>query len=261
METQNTIALPDLESMAASGVHLGTLRSRSNPKMKPYIWAVKNSFQVIDLEKSRDNLKIALEFLVGVRKKGGIILFVGTGVAAKETPKKLAEELGAPYVAERWLGGTITNFSTISRQVNQLKDLESQKASGGFEKYTKYETLKLEEKMGKLRKEFGGLTGMSRLPDAVWVASANYDKIAVAEANKKNIPIAGLVNTNSDPTLFDYPVPANDTALSSVNFLINLVRDAIINVKPAAPEPAEGKPETAKPEAAGKKNNDKNRRP
>jgi len=236
MEKKNNIALPDLETMALSGVHLGALRSHSNAKMKPYIWGRKNSFEIIDLEKSRDALKAALEFLISVREKGGVILFVGTGVAAKEIIRKIAEELEVPYVMERWLGGTMTNFSTIKKRVERLKELEEQKAKGEFEKYTKYEALKLDEKIKKLRKEFGGIVNLNRLPDAIWISSANYDKIAVAEATKKNISIIGIVNTNSDPTRFTYPIPANDTALSSVSFILNLVREALINVVPVASE-------------------------
>ena len=244
METENNILEPDLEALTLQGVHLGALRSHSHPKMKSYVWSNRNIFQIIDLEKSKEGLKAALDFLVGIRKKGGTILFVGTGFAAKEITKKVAEDLDMPYVAERWLGGTFTNFPTISRRINYLKDLESQKASGEFEKYTKYEALKLQEKIKKLRKDLGGLVNLNRLPDAIWVSSANYDKIAVKEAVKKNVPIIGLVNTNADPTLFNYPIPANDSAIGAVSFILNLVRETLINVKitvPAEPEPEEVK--------------------
>jgi len=235
METKDNILEPDLEALALHGVHLGALRSHSHPKMKPYIWSNRNIFQIIDLEKSKEDLKAALNFLVGVRKKGGVILFAGTGFAAKEITKKVAEDLNMPYVTERWLGGTFTNFSTISRRVDYLKNLESQKASGEFEKYTKYEVLKLQEKIKKLRKDLGGLVNLNRLPDAIWVSSANYDKIAVKEAVKKNVPVVGLVNTNADPTLFNYPIPANDNAIGAVSFILNLVSEILINVKIAAP--------------------------
>lgn len=248
VETKNNTIKIDIEDMALSGVHVGALRARGNPKMKSYIWSSKNAFQIIDLEKSKENLTAALEFLSEIKRKGGVILFVGTGVAAKEITKKTAEELGMPYVVERWLGGTLTNFQTISKRVNYLKDLQSQKASGGFEKYTKYEALKLQQKMNKLLKDFGGIMNLGRMPDAVWVCSGNYDKIAVAEAIKKGIPTIGVVNTNTDPTLLTYPVPANDTALNSVNFILNLVKDVLSRVKVAVKEVA---PEET---AAAKKN-------
>ncbi|KKS75093.1 30S ribosomal protein S2 [Candidatus Azambacteria bacterium RIFOXYD1_FULL_42_11] len=236
MEKQNNIALPDLEAMALNGVHLGSLRSNSNPKMKPFVWSNKNTFLIIDLEKSKEGLKSAIDFLVDVKKKGGTILFVGTFIAIKDIVKKVAEDLDMPYVTERWLGGTLTNFPTISRQINYLKDLEKQKASGDFGKYTKYEVQKLEKKMEKLKRELGGLLNLNRMPDALWVSSGNYDKIAAVEAFKKSIPVAGIVNTNSDPALYTYPVPANDTALNSVGFILNLVKEALINIKPVAAE-------------------------
>ena len=231
MVNKNKIIEPNLEAMAESGVHLGTLRSTSNPKMKPYIWSSKNAFQIINLEESKKNLDAALEFLAKIKENGGVILFVGTGMAAKKITQKVAEDLSMPYVIERWLGGTLTNFHTINKRVNYLKELEAQKASGGFEKYTKYEALKLQEKMKKLRHEFGGIVELNRLPEAVWVSSANYDKIAVAEARKKKIPVIGITNTNADPSKFDYPIPGNDSALGAVSFILNSIKDALVNVK------------------------------
>ncbi len=228
---KNNILEPDLEVMASSGIHLGSLRSHSNPKMKPYVWSGKNVFQIIDLQKSKDMLLAAIDFLISVKKKGGVILFVGTGLAAKDIVRTVAEELDMPYVVERWLGGTLTNFLTIKRRIDYLKDLESQKKSGEFEKYTKYEALKLEEKIVKLKKYLSGLLNLSKLPDAVWVSSGNYDKIAAVEAKKKFIPVAGIINTNSNPDLFNYPIPASDAALNSVGFILNSVKDALINVK------------------------------
>ena len=227
----NSNGEPDLEIMASSGVHLGSLRHYSHPKMKPYVWSGKNIFQIIDLQKSRNMLAEAINFLASVKKKGGMILFVGTGLAAKDIVRNVAEELNMPYVVERWLGGTLTNFPTISRRIDYLKNLENQKKSGEFEKYTKYETLKLEKKIIKLNKYLNGLLNLNRLPDAVWVSSGNYDKIAAVEAIKKSIPVTGIVNTNSDPALFNYPIPANDIALNSVSFILNSVKDALINVR------------------------------
>ncbi|MBI2635422.1 MAG: 30S ribosomal protein S2 [Parcubacteria group bacterium] len=232
MEKNNNIIELDLETMALSGLHLGSQKSSGNPKMKPFIWDRKSSSLVIDLEKSRENLIAAINFLISIKEKGGVILFVGTGIATKEITKKVAQELNMPFVTERWLGGTFTNFTTINKRVEHLKDLEKQKAAGEFSKYTKYEVGKLEEKMKKLKKEFGGLVSLSRLPDVIWVSSAKYDKLAVAEATKKNISVVGIVNTNSDPAPFTHPIPANDSALNSVNFILNLVSEALINVKP-----------------------------
>ena len=245
MEKQNNTIELDLEAMALSGIHLGSQKSSGNPKMKPFIWDRKNSFLVIDLEKSKENIIKALNFLISIREKGGVVLFVGTGIAAREITKKVAQELDMPFVTERWLGGTFTNFPTISRRVDYLAYLEKQKATGELSKYTKYEAGKLEEKIKKLKKEFGGLVSLNRLPDAVWVGSAKYDKLAVVEASKKNIPIVGIVNTNSDPSLFTHPIPANDSTLNSMNFILNLVMEALINVSPIVAE-AETKAEEDK---------------
>lgn len=236
MEKKNNTIEPNLEAMALSGLHLGSQKSSGNPKMKSFIWDRKSSVLLIDLEKSKENLKEALNFLINIREKGGVILFVGTGIAAREMTKKVAQELNMPFVTERWLGGTFTNFPTISKRVDYLKDLEKQKAAGEFSKYTKYEVGKLEEKMKKLKKEFGGIVSLSRLPEAIWVSSAKYDKLAVMEASKKNIPIVGIVNTNSDPSLFTHPIPANDSALNSVNFILNLVMEALVNVSSVVAE-------------------------
>lgn len=236
MKTNNNILGLDLEALTLHGVHLGALRAHSHPKMKSYVWSNRDVFQIINLEKSMEDLEAALNFLVETKKKGGVILFVGTNIAAKDITQKIAENLNMPYVTERWLGGTFTNFSTISRRIEYLRNLESQKESGEFEKYTKYEALKLQEKITKLRKDLGGLINLKRLPDAIWVSSANYDKIAVKEAVKKNVPVVGLVNTNADPTLFNYPIPANDSAVGAVSFILNLVNEALINVKAASAE-------------------------
>ncbi len=237
METEKNTLKADLESLTLHGVHLGALRSHSHPKMKSNVWSNRNIFQIIDLEKSKEDLEKALNFLVEIKKKGGVILFVGTNIAAKEMTQKVAEDLNMPYVTERWLGGTFTNFPTINRRIEFLKSLENQKESGEFEKYTKYETLKLQEKIKKLRKDLGGLVGLKRLPDAIWVSSANYDKIAVREAIRKNVPVVGLVNTNADPTMFNYPIPANDSAVDAVSFILSLVKEALIDVKAAPAEP------------------------
>lgn len=229
---------PDLENMASSGIHLGSLRSYSNPKMRPYVWSGKNVFQIIDLQKSRDMLIAAVDFLISIKKSGGIILFVGTGLASKVITESVAKDLSMPYVVERWLGGTLTNFPTISKRVDYLKNLENQKKSGEFEKYTKYEALKLEEKIIKLKKYLNGLLNLNKMPDAVWISSGNYDKIAALEAVKKSIPVIGIANTNSNPDLFDYPIPANDAALNSVEFILSFVKNALYGV---GPEPVESK--------------------
>lgn len=231
----------ELEEMAKSGLYLGYPKSRSNPKMKPFIWSTKNGFQIIDLETSLELLKKAANFLVEVKRKNGVILFVGSSVASQDIVREAALALDTPHATERWLGGTLTNFATISRRITYLKDLESEKAAGGFEKYTKYEAMKLEEKMRKLEIALGGLKKLARLPDAVFVASAAADNLAVREARRKNIPVIGLVNTNSDPTELNFPIPANDNAKNAVKYIVGKITDILMSVKP---EVAEGENKT-----------------
>lgn len=226
----------DPQSMIKTGVHLGTRRLFSNPKMKPYIWATKNTFQIIDLEKTAETFESALQFLENIRKSNGVILIVGTSVAAREAVLKFAKELNSPFVTDRWLGGTLTNWPTISGRINYLKDLETRKTSGDFEKYTKYETQKMEEKIEKLNKDLGGLKTMAKLPNVVWVCSGASDKIAVLEARKKNIPVIGLVNTNTDPTILDYPIPCNDSAKSAVEYIIELIGSRLAGITPTLPQ-------------------------
>ncbi len=223
----------ELQEMIKAGLYLGNQKSQANPKMKPFVWANKNGFQIIDLEASARLLEKAIKFLIDVKARGGIILLVGTSVVAQDGIKNMAEALGMPYVTERWLGGTITNWPTISKRIAYLKDLEAKKAGGDFAKYTKYEALKLEEKMAKLEKSLGGLKNLARLPDAVWTTSSKADHIAIVEACRKHIPVVGLVNTNGDPTEFDYPIPGNDNAKGAVSYVIEKVKDALLAVKPA----------------------------
>lgn len=226
-----------VEDMVKAGLYLGYQRLKANPKMKPFIWANKNSFQIIDLETTVQLLDKAIKFLIDIKAGGGVILFVGTGVVAQDIVKSVAVDLGMPYVTERWLGGTITNWQTISKRIAYLKDLESKKTSGDFGKYTKYEVLKLEEKMAKLEKYLGGLKNLGRLPDAIWVSSYSADHIAVLEASRKHIPVVGLVNTNGDPTDLDFPVPANDNSKSAVVYVLERLRNSLIAVKAQTPTP------------------------
>lgn len=220
-----------VEEMIKAGLYLGNQKFQANPKMQPFVWANKNGFQIIDLETSARLMEKAIKFLTDVKAKGGVILLVGTGVVAQDAVKNMAETLGMPYVTERWLGGTITNWPTISKRIAYLKDLEVKKAGGDFSKYTKYEALKLEEKMAKLEKSLGGLKSLIRLPDAVWTTSSKADHIAIVEARRKNIPVVGLVSTNGDPTEFDYPIPGNDNSKGAVSYVLEKVKDALVAVK------------------------------
>ena len=219
----------DTEEMARLGVHFGHRTSRINPKIQPYLFGVRNTVHIIDLEKTREKLIEALEFIQKLVSEDKILLLVGTKIQVKDLVKKTAEECKLPYVNERWLGGTFTNFGTILKRIEHFKDLEKKKATGELEKYTKKEKAKFDQELQDLEKKFGGIKDLTRLPDAVFVCDMIKDKLAVKEARMKGIKVIGICDTNTDPTLADLPIPANDDAISSVKYILEKVKETIIN--------------------------------
>jgi len=226
METK----IPTIKEMLEAGVHFGHQSSRWNPKMHSFIFDKRNHVHILDLEKTQSELKNALDFLTKEVKQGKKILFVGTKPQAKEIVRKAAKDCGMPFVVERWLGGTFTNFKTISRQVRYLQKLEDQEAKGEFEKYTKKEASLLKNKIKRLEFLFGGLKEVDKLPAAIFVVDVVKEKNAVREANKTSVPVVALLDTNADPDLIDHPIPSNDDALKSLELLIRVVSDAIKKV-------------------------------
>ena len=224
----------DPQEMLAAGLHFGHRVSVSHPKMKPFLFGVRNAVQIIDLEKAAEKLKEALVFIQASIKDGKTILLVGTKIQIKGMLEETAKECGLPWVSERWLGGTLTNFETIKKRVDYLKNLEIQKASGGLEKYTKKERMKIEKEMQDLEKRLGGIKDLAKLPDIVFVCDLKKDSLAVREAHQRNIKVVGIVDTNIDPTLADYPILANDDAATSVRYVLGKVKEAILEVKEMA---------------------------
>ena len=219
----------NLEEMAKAGLNFGHTVSRLHPKMKQYVAGVKNNVHMIDLEKSAKEFEVSLKFISSLTKEGKIILFVGTKIQIKELVKAAAEACKMPYVTERWLGGTITNFETISKRVAHFKDLESQKMGGGLEKYTKKERLGFDKELASLKTKFEGIKHMSKLPDAVLIFDIKKDLTCAPEAKKKGIKIVGVVDTNIDPQMVDYMIPANDDAVSSIRYILEKVQETILN--------------------------------
>jgi len=215
--------IPSLEEMLKAGVHFGHRSSKWNAKMKEYIHTTRNKVHIIDLEKTEKKLKDALEFINEIKEKKGIIIFVGTKVAAKDITKQIAEEVGMPYVIERWIGGTLTNFKVISKRLEHIRDLESKEKEGELKKYTKKEQHEFNVEIQKLNRYFGGIKEITKLPDALFVVDASKEKLAIKEAKMKNIPVVGLCDTNSDPTTVDYPIPVNDDAISSLKLILGAV--------------------------------------
>mgnify|MGYP001609879265 CR=1 FL=1 len=184
----------DLEgsAMLDAGVHLGHIRSKRHPAMAPYVWGLRANVEIIDLTKTKEKLAVALAFLRQMAEEGKVVLFVGTRPSAKDLIRQAADELGYPYVKQRWIGGALTNFKVIRKRVEILEGFEHEKATGGFEKYTKWEQLELEKKMARLAGNFDGLRRLSKLPDAVVIIDISHDQNALHEANRMNIPVVAL---------------------------------------------------------------------
>lgn len=230
MEEKNEFQI-DVEEMAKAGLHFGHRTSKTHPKMLPFIFGMRNTIHIIDLEKTKIKLVKALEFLKEAAKEGKQILFVGTKPQIREMVKNLATELNYPYVIERWIGGTFTNFDEIKKRVEYLKELEKKKESQEWEKYTKKERKEIEEEIEKLERKFGGLKTLEKLPDIVFICDMVKDHLAVKEARRKGVKVVAISDTNANPELADYPIPANDDAISSVKYILEKVKEAILKGK------------------------------
>jgi len=217
------IELPSLEEMLKAGAHFGHRPSKWNPKMESYIFTSRNNIHIIDLEKTYQSLEKAIEFVSSIKAKKGTILFVGTKAAAKEITASAAKQCEMPYVTERWLGGTLTNFKIISQRLEYFRDLESKKKEGGLAKYTKKEQHDYDIELRKLQQQFGGIKNMTKIPDALLIIDIKHEKTAVREAKAKKIPVIGICDTNADPTEVDYPICANDDASSCLKLIIGVI--------------------------------------
>ncbi len=217
----------ELKQLLESGVHFGHQTSRWNPKMRRYIFAQRGGIHIIDLKKTKDLLDAAQQKAREVTLEGDRILFVCTKKQLRLIIEQEAQRCGAFYVTERWLGGTLTNFATIKKQIRRLKDLERGQEEGSFEFYTKKEQLMLDRERIKLDKYLVGLKEMGRLPGALFVIDARKEGIAVKEANKLGIPVIAIADTNADPDQIDYPIPGNDDAIRSVQLITSAIADAV----------------------------------
>lgn len=223
-----------LLELLKSGAHFGHNTSRWNPKMKPYIFTARSGIHILDLEKTKQALLKAAEFVQELAKAGGKVLFVGTKKQSKEIVKQAALACGMPYVNVRWLGGTFTNFKTIQRTIRKLEKLENLKATGELEShYTKKERLLVEREIEKLKKLFEGIQSLKKLPEAIFITDVKHESIAVKEAKKSGVKIIGVVDTNSDPSDIDYVIPANDDSTKTTELICNLMSQAISEGKNA----------------------------
>ena len=220
-----------IKNMMDLGVFYGSSKARTNPKMRKYILTNRSGFSVIDLEKTLEGIKKTSAAIDAVVASGGMILLVGLSPSVKGAIKEMAEELDLPHVTERWLGGTLTNFETISKRINQLKKLKEEKANGDWDKYTKKEQLDLEKELTKLNRFFGGLEKMNKLPQMVFIADISSNVIPAKEARILGIPIAGLINTDANPKLVDYGIAANERNVKSAEFILEKIKNVIIAAK------------------------------
>jgi len=216
-----------MESLLKAGVHFGHQKSRRNPKMDDYIFTTRNNINIIDLSKTVTLTQEALDFLKSVKKSGNQILFVGTKKQAFDLVKDASDYTGNPYVVERWLGGTLTNFGNIRKRARYMTRLRDQIEKGDIKKYTKFEQVKKMEEVQKLERRMGGIADMGKLPGVLFVTDVEADKIAVREANKMGIPVVALVDTNVNPEGVTYPIPANDDAVSSLTIMLAYVCKAL----------------------------------
>ena len=222
-----------LQDLLMAGTHFGHLTRRWNPKMKPYIFMEKNGIYIIDIKKTLKQLQIACEEVAKVVRAGEKVLFVGTKKQAKEIIKMEAERCNQYYVNERWLGGTLTNFITVKKSIKRLKNLEKMSTDGTYDRLVKKEILRIEREREKLEKVLGGIKDMTKLPGALFVVDVKKEAIAVREADRLNIPVIGIVDTNSDPDFIDIPIPGNDDAFKSINVITRAISDAIIEASQA----------------------------
>ena len=239
------------EQLLEAGCHFGHLKRKWNPAMAPYIFMERNGIHIIDLHKTAANLEVAAEALKQVAKSGKRILFVATKKQAKELIAEKATEVGMPYVAERWPGGMLTNFTTIRKAVKKMANIDKLTADGTFSNLSKREILQISRQRAKLEKNLGSIADLNRLPAALFVVDVMKEHIAVKEAQRLGIPVFGIVDTNSDPNTVDYVIPANDDAKDSIAIILDVCCKAI------AEGLAERKVEKADEEAAAKQEGEK----
>ncbi|MFA6082634.1 MAG: 30S ribosomal protein S2 [Patescibacteria group bacterium] len=214
---------PTLREMMENGVHFGHVKSRWHPKMKPFIFTERDKVHIIDLEQTKSQLDKGLAYLSELVAKGGIVLFVGTKKQAKDLVKKAANTCEMPYISERWFGGALTNFDVLRKNVKVLEQMEQDEKDGGYAHLTKKEVLHLTDKKAKLLLTLEGVRNMTKRPDALFVVDAGKEDIAIKEATLLKLPVVALVDTNTNPDVVEYPIPANDDATKSLTLIMDYV--------------------------------------
>lgn len=238
-----------MKQLLECGVHFGHQTRRWNPKMKPFIFTERNGIYIIDLQKTVKGLEKAYDFVREIAKSGGNVLFVGTKRQAQDPIRDEATKAGQFYINQRWLGGLLTNFTTIRRRVMRMAELEQMEEDGSINKYPKKEVIQLRKEREKLEKYLSGIKDMRDIPDALFVIDPRRETIAVLEARKLGIPVIAIVDTNCDPDVIDYPIPGNDDAIRAIELIVGLIANAYIEGRQGQDARIEEAAEEAAPEA------------
>lgn len=216
-----------LEDLLDAGAHFGHQTKRWNPKMEEYLYGSEDGVHIFDLTKTKPMLEEAMEFVARSVKEGKTVLLLGTKKQIKEKVAEVGEALGIPYVNERWLGGTISNFSQIQKSIKKMEEMTENVASGFYNKYTKKERLLIDREITRLERFFGGIKNLKNVPDVIFVIDTKREAGAVHEANTKKVPVVGIVDSNSDPDFIDYPIPMNDDASKALEYILNLFKETV----------------------------------
>ena len=244
------MTIPSAKELIEAGAHIGHQKSKWNPKMAPFVFGVRNNIRIINVYKTIEKLEEAIAYMDGLIKEGKKILFVGVKIQARDTVKEVALALKMPYITGRWIGGLITNFKIIRDRVVYFKDLEEKQKSGEIEKYTKKERLSIERSLMKLKNVFDGIRDLTSKPEAIFISDVNKEKAAIAEARKAGISVIAIVDTDGDPSLIDWVIPANDGSVVSLNIIYKTIQEQLVNVKveekkgvdPASTDASQGEP-------------------
>ena len=249
------MSIPTVKDLLDAGVHFGHQTKRWDPKMKKYILTEKNGIYIIDLAKTIRGLKRAVEAVQRVKQSGAPILFVGTKRTIKECVREEAQRCGMFFVVERWLGGMLTNFSTVKQSIKKMEEIEKMEADGLFKEMAKKEVLGLNKHHDKLESVLGGIRNMRVLPGAIFVVDTQHEQIAVREAKRLNIPVIGIVDTNCDPDAITHPIPGNDDSIRSVGLITRVISDSIMGISSEkSPEEKKSSEEETQAVEAGKEN-------
>lgn len=240
------ISTPSMQQLLEAGVHFGHQVRRGHPQMKTFIYGERDGVHILDLAKSEERLRQAAQAAFDLGKMGKIMLLVGTKKQAKDIIESLAKETKTPYLTSRWLGGLLTNFEELRKNFKKLNDLEKEKDTGQLSRYTKKEQLLIDRKLKKFNNQFGGIADLEKIPDALFLIDSHQEKTAIKEAIKMGVLLIGLSDTNSDPTLLDYPIPANDDGIKSIKLIAETVIHSYGQGKKAITQRQETKPKKEK---------------